>query len=109
MTRGRDSDMDRSAAVLEGQRQRALSLGEALQVIEGALGLLESEFCVVLGLSIRFPARVGFDWLIVVRAERQEGRVVAFLQGRTMFDVLEAFVSACEGRSFRWQADQFAK
>lgn len=109
MPKGRDSNMDRSGAVLEEQRKRALSLGEALQVIGTALAALEQEYCVVLGVSIRFPARVGFDWLLIVRAEVQEGRVVAFLQGRALFDVLEAFVDACEGRTFRWQPDQYAK
>lgn len=109
MTKGRDSNMDRTGAALEALRRRCLTLGEALMTLEGGLQRLEQDYTVLLGLSIRFPARVGFDWLLVVRAERPEGRVVAFVQGRTLFDVLQGFVEGVEGASLRWQADQYAK
>lgn len=109
MTKNRDANMDRTGALLQQQQRRCASLGEALMVFETLLPALEAEYIMLLGLSIRFPARAGFDWLIILRAEKPEGRVVAFTQGRTLFDALEALVGAVSERSLRWQPDQYAK
>lgn len=109
MAKGRDQHGDRTGALLQQQQKRCQSLGEALMVFESLLPLLEAEYIMMLGLSIRFPARVGFDWLVIVRAEKPDGRVVAFVQGRTLFDALEAFVQGVTDGSLRWQADQYAK
>lgn len=109
MTKGRDANLDRTGALLAQQQRRCATLGEALMVIEDSLARLEQDYVMVLGLSIRFPARKGFDWLLIVRAEKPEGRVVSFVQGRTLFDVLEAFASSAGDGSLRWQADQYAK
>lgn len=108
MPKGRDQHTDRTGAFLDQQRKRCATLGEGLMAFESALPRLEAEYTMVLGVSIRFPARVGFDWLIIVRAERPDGRVVAFTQGRTFFDALEGFVTAVEDNTLRWQPDKYA-
>lgn len=109
MAKGRDANMDRTGALLEQQRRRALALGEALMIVDDTLRRLEEEYVTVLGFSVRVPARVGFDWLIIVRAEKPEGRVVAFVQGRSLFDVLESLLASAGDAQLRWQADQYAK
>jgi hypothetical protein len=78
-------------------------------VFETVLPRLEAEYILLLGVSIRFPARAGFDWLVIVRAEKPEGRVVAFVQGRSLFDVMEAFAAGVADNSLRWQDDKYAK
>lgn len=109
MSKGRDQNGDRTGTLLQVQQRRCQSLGEALMVFESLLPLLEAEYIMLLGVSIRFPARVGFDWLVIVRAEKPDGRVVAFVQGRTLFDTFEAFVQGVSDGSLRWQVDKYAK
>lgn len=106
----KNDDVNGSAMLSAVNHQRRLiRLGETLQQLEPVLDKLYEEDTMILGVSIRFTDDEGGDYLVVIRAQKDGERVVAFHAAATFYEAVEGFVNRLTNRSLRWKADEFTK
>lgn len=99
MTAKKDSKFDNRDPVRDAGR--ALVDWERLWVRRAEQGLS------IIGLSIRMPRFEGDEYFLVIRAENNESRVVAFRSADTLDVLLVSFVRAVRHDTIKFKEDKY--
>lgn len=81
-------------------------VGVTLALVEDRLQKLDDEDIIVTHINCKRPDAYRTDWLIVVKAETGQGRVVGFGGGSTLADALRGTLKRLYNRSMKWREDR---
>lgn len=96
------------ASAAEYARQQARN-GEKLLVVDKLLADWDEDEVFIDGFSLRPPSMDRGDWLMVIRANGPEGRLVAFHDAPTFAELIVGFVNRLQNRSLKFREDQYAR
>lgn len=63
----------------------------------------------VVGLTVKLPREIGDDFLIVVRAQKEEARVVAFHGAPTFAEAVVGMLTRLQQDTLKWKEDEYAR
>lgn len=108
MTRSKKDIPGNTVASAIAVQRHLVGTGERVALFEKTLdGLFEAGVEVV-GLSVRMPHEENPDYLWVVRAVKDEAKVVAFHAGETFEESLRGLLARLANKSLKWRKDEHA-
>lgn len=96
------------ASAAEYQRQMVKS-AEQLMRLEAVLDRLDEQGTFVLGMSIKVKGFDRNDYLVVLRAQVGNERVVSFHTGDTFLEAVRGMAARLENGSVKWKEDSYAQ
>lgn len=86
-----------------------MRVGESLALLDRlAVQLRDDDELDVSGLSVRFPAGSGAEYLVTVRARAGAVAVVAFHSAFTLGEVLRGLYNRMAAGKMKWKEDEYA-
>lgn len=87
--------------------RRVQELVRALGSFEFEVRTYAEEGVQITGFSVRLPKAEGLDFFMVVRAETEGSKIVAFRDGEDLAGLLRGLLRALKARNLKWRQDNY--